>query len=71
MWANIWQTDFIIIIDPNTGNVVKQIDFSDLLSENEKNEDIDVLNGIAYNKENNKIYITGKKWSKIFECELK
>ena len=40
------------------------------MSKEEKTEDIDVLNGIAYNKLNNKIYITGKKWSKIFECEL-
>lgn len=70
IWANVWQTNYIIIIDSNTGNVVKLLDFSNLLTEDNKTDKINVLNGIAYNKQTNKIYITGKNWEKIFEFEL-
>lgn len=69
IWANIWQTNNIIIIDKQTGNVVKTIDFTDLY--NKSNDIDDVLNGIAYNEETNKIYITGKRWDTLFEFELK
>ncbi len=69
IWANIWQTNFIVVINPENGNVVKKIDFTGILDENLKDENTDVLNGIAYNDD--KIYITGKRWPLIFECKLK
>ena len=69
IWANIWYKDYIIIINPDDGRVLNKIDFKKLKSK--INSDADVLNGIAYNKENNKLYITGKKWNKLFEFELK
>lgn len=67
IWANIWKTDNILIINPKTGIVVKEIDFNGILSEKYKNEDIDVLNGIAWNDD--KLYITGKNYPIIFEIK--
>lgn len=72
IWANLWTTDTIIKIDPKTGKIVAEIDLKGLLSSslsNNKNQ-VDVLNGIAYDHEKNKIYVTGKLWPKLFEIEL-
>ncbi|MCE1197411.1 MAG: glutaminyl-peptide cyclotransferase [Marinilabiliales bacterium] len=72
IWANVWQTDRILIIDPKSGVVKAEIDMSGLsgtIVENPKNP-IDVLNGIAWNPENDKIYVTGKLWPKLFEIQL-
>jgi glutaminyl-peptide cyclotransferase len=72
IWANLWTTDTIIKIDPKTGRVLAEIDLTGLLSSNllNKNAQVDVLNGIAYDNDKNKIYVTGKLWPKIFEIEL-
>lgn len=73
IFANIWLSDIIIIIDPLTGKVTGKIDCSNLLTENEKKKldtSDDVLNGIAYNSQNQHIYLTGKQWPKIFEIVL-
>jgi len=72
IWANIWTTDTIVKIDPKTGKIVAEIDFKGLLSSNLINQKtpVDVLNGIAYDNEKNKIYVTGKLWPKLFEIEL-
>ena len=72
IWANIWTTDKIVKINPETGKITAEIDLKGLLSSNLLNQSspIDVLNGIAYDKEKNKIYVTGKLWPKIFEIEL-
>lgn len=71
VWANIWRTNVIVIIDPDTGEVVKGIDFTGLadissfgLSEEEAAEA--VLNGIAYDAGSGRIYITGKYYPDIF-----
>ena len=69
IYANIWLTDQIALIDPMSGNVVEIIDFSSLKNELETDQ-IDVLNGIAYNPETETIYITGKLWPKLFEVKL-
>ena len=68
IWANVWETDIILIINSKTGEVVKQIDFSGILSDKYKDENIDVLNGIAWN--DGKLYITGKNYPVIFECKV-
>ena len=62
----------IIKIDPKTGKIVAEIDLKGLLPSSLINQKIpiDVLNGIAYDHEKNKIYVTGKYWPKIFEIEL-
>jgi glutaminyl-peptide cyclotransferase len=69
IWANIWLTNQIVIIDPKTGKVKGEIDLTGLQGLNQ-NSDEDVLNGIAYDSAQNKIFVTGKLWPKIFEIEL-
>lgn len=69
VWANIWQTDEIIIVDPATGQVTAWVDLSGLLP-SEAQDDADVLNGIAYDEENERIFVTGKFWPTLFEIEL-
>lgn len=73
IWANIWTTDTIVIIDPNSGKITGTIDLSGLSGSVIKNqvEQIDVLNGIAWNPVSDKIYVTGKLWPKIFEIKIK
>jgi glutaminyl-peptide cyclotransferase len=72
IWANIWMTDNIVRIDPKTGKIVGEIDLKGLLGngQNDRNGEEDVLNGIAFDTLKNKIYVTGKLWSKIFEIEV-
>jgi glutamine cyclotransferase len=69
--ANIYQTPYIIRIDPNTGKVSGKADFSNLVKEVKlKDPDVDYMNGIAWDSANNKIYITGKLWPNIYEVRL-
>ncbi len=71
IYANIWTTNNAVKIDPKTGKVVAKIDFTGLLpSVYDPQKPIDVLNGIAINDENGKIYVTGKLWPKLFEVRL-
>ena len=71
IWANIWMTDRIARIDPNSGKVNAYIDLSGLLNDPQVDTDENVLNGIAYDKENDRIFVTGKNWPKLFEIKLK
>jgi len=72
IWANLWTTDTIVKIDSKTGKIIAEIDLKDLLNSSLTNNktQVDVLNGIAYDHEKNKVYVTGKFWPKIFEIEL-
>lgn len=70
VYANIWQTDRIAIIDPETGTVASWIDLTRLQNQLDTTEGIDVLNGIAYDRETGKIYVTGKHWPNLFEIKL-
>ena len=70
LFANIWQKDIIVVIDPNTGKVIGELNFAGLLKEEDKTQETDVLNGIAWNPSNNHFYITGKNWPKLFEIEI-
>lgn len=69
IYANVWQENFILQIQPATGRVTAKIDMSGLL-------DVDIaddgacLNGIAVNKETNTFYVTGKLWPKMFEVKF-
>ena len=65
IYANIWMLDMILEIDPETGRVLSEIDASSPAAIGRSGGD--VLNGIAHNPANNKTYITGKYWSKLFE----
>jgi glutamine cyclotransferase len=70
IWANVYTYDEIVIINPTDGKVEGVIDCRGLLPEELKTYDTDVLNGIAYNPKNGKIYITGKNWPKLYEIKL-
>lgn len=69
VWANVWQTDRILRIDPRTGHVTGEVDASGLLTE-EQRDGADVLNGIAWIPERRHFVITGKLWPTMFEVEL-
>jgi glutaminyl-peptide cyclotransferase len=71
LYANIWQTNNIVVIDPKTGAVLEKIDLTSLYPESQRNPNADVLNGIAYDAQNKRIFITGKKWNKLFQVEFR
>lgn len=70
IWANVYTTDYIVIINPETGIVEGVVDLEGLLPESEHTPSTDVLNGIAYDSENKRIFVTGKNWSKLFEIKI-
>jgi glutaminyl-peptide cyclotransferase len=71
VFANIWQTDRIVRINPRTGKVVGWIDLTGLLaSADQSPRPHDVLNGIAYDAATDRLFVTGKLWSKLFEIRL-
>ncbi len=69
VYANVWETDEIAIISPETGEVVGYIDLSGLLT-GEERLSADVLNGIAYDPDDERLLVTGKLWPKIFQIEV-
>jgi glutamine cyclotransferase len=71
IFANVWQTDLVVRIDPTSGLVRGAIDFAGLLSPLDRRRDTDVLNGIAYDASADRLFITGKRWPSIFEVRLK
>ncbi|MDC7681776.1 glutaminyl-peptide cyclotransferase [Asticcacaulis sp. BYS171W] len=71
VYANIWQTDYIVRIDPRTGTVTGVVDLSGLLDHAPgKAGNVDVLNGIAYDAQTRRLFVTGKYWPALFEIEL-
>jgi glutamine cyclotransferase len=70
IYANVWQTDWIARIAPETGRVIGWIDLRGLLTAEDRSEPVDVLNGIAYDTEADRLFVTGKLWPKLFEIEL-
>jgi glutaminyl-peptide cyclotransferase len=70
IYANIYQTEDIAIIDPKNGKLVGRIDLTGLIELNNKHRNIDVLNGIAYDKQNNRMFVTGKNWTHLFEIDV-
>lgn len=71
VWANVWQTDLIVRIEPSTGQVLGWIDLAGLLSDEDRAaQRVDVLNGIAHDAETGRLFVTGKWWPKLFEIEL-
>ncbi len=71
IWANKWMTDRIMRIDPITGTVLGWIDLAGLLPDSERTGNEDVLNGIAYDAEGDRIFVTGKKWPRLFQITLR
>lgn len=68
LYANVYQTNDILVIDPKTGAVLQKIDLTNLYPK--KNSNADVLNGIAYDAATNRTFITGKKWAKLFQVKF-
>jgi len=66
VYANVYETDFIVRIDPQSGEVRAIIDATDLLTP-EESQGVDVLNGIAYRDDRSSFLLTGKYWPKMFE----
>ena len=71
IWANVYTTDQIVIINPKDGVVEGIVDCTGLLPRKLRSIETDVLNGIAYNPEDGKIYLTGKNWPRMYEVRLK
>lgn len=70
VYANIWLTDSIAVIDPAQGTVTALVDASGLAGMLDDREGVDVLNGIAYRPDRDRFYLTGKLWPNLFEVEL-
>lgn len=70
IWANVWQTDNILQIDPATGQVVSLLDLEGILKPSNKKGGEDVLNGIAYDAAQKRIFVCGKLWPLIFEIRI-
>ena len=71
VWANVWLTDRIVVIDPATGSVIAEADMTGLISPHPADTDSNnVLNGIAYRPDTDTFLITGKRWPSIFEVRF-
>ena len=70
IYSNIYQKNFMIVINPNNGAVEAMLDLSDLENKRTKLSDVDVLNGIAYNPKTKTFFVTGKNWDKMFEIKI-
>ena len=69
-WANVYTADEIVIVNPKDGRVEGVIDCRGLLPKNMYTSSTDVLNGIAYDPDDGKIYLTGKNWPRLYEVKL-
>jgi len=70
VWANVYRSPEIVRIDPANGAVIGRLSFPALPRSNERNGHEDVLNGIAYDSENHRLFITGKLYSHVYELNL-
>jgi glutamine cyclotransferase len=70
IFANVWQTDEILRISPRDGTVLGIVELPGLLSVAERESGADVLNGIAYDAQGDRLFVTGKFWPKLFQIEL-
>ncbi|NND68629.1 MAG: glutaminyl-peptide cyclotransferase [Halioglobus sp.] len=70
IWANVWRTDRIVIINPDNGKVTGTIDLAGLLPDEEREPGTGVLNGIAVDPANGDLWVTGKHWPWLYRIEL-
>ncbi|MFO7851597.1 MAG: glutaminyl-peptide cyclotransferase [Bacteroidota bacterium] len=70
IWANIYTTERIARIEPSTGKVLAYIDLSGILPEGDQHSELAELNGIAWDSDNERIFVTGKNWPRLFEIRL-
>ena len=69
IFANVWQKNYILIVNPKNGAIDGILDLSGLQAKAGQRGPDNVLNGIAYDKENDRLFVTGKKWNKLFEIK--
>jgi len=71
LYANIWTSDDIVIIDPKTGAVVKRVNLTTLYPKAQRDaEGADVLNGIAWDAVGKRLFVTGKKWPHLYQIKI-
>lgn len=70
IYANVWQTDRIAIISPDSGQIEQWVDLTGLLGPEFRTSPVDFLNGIAYDAKQGRLYVTGKLWPVLFEIRL-
>ena len=70
IYANVWHSDRIARISPRDGRVLGWIDLTGILPEDQKIDAESVLNGIAYDAEHDRVFVTGKKWPAVFEIKI-
>jgi glutamine cyclotransferase len=70
LFANIWQTDDVVVIDPATGQVTARIDFGSLRTQLHTTRPIDVLNGLAWDAKEDRLFVTGKLWPRMFVVRI-
>lgn len=70
IWANVYLSNTVVVIDPASGRVEAEIDFSALTARLEITAQTDVMNGIAHDPKTGKIWVTGKNWDRLFEVEV-
>lgn len=71
IYANVWPTDRIAAIDPGTGRVAGWIDLGGIVTMEDRLRRAEVANGIAYDGAGKRLFVTGKRWSKLFEIQVK
>ncbi len=71
IYANIWHQESVARIEPLTGRVIGWIDLTGLRALSDANDNEAVLNGIAYDKDNDRLFVTGKLWPRLFEIRVK
>jgi len=71
IWSNVWQQDLILQIDPSSGTVRSFLDLKGILAPSDKTGVENVLNGIAYDEQRKRIFVTGKLWPRIFEIKIR
>jgi glutamine cyclotransferase len=70
IWANVWYSDFIVRISPEDGRVLGWIDLSGIISPDLRTDPNSILNGIAYDPQSGRLFVTGKNWPTLFEIEI-
>jgi glutamine cyclotransferase len=70
VWANVWKKDYIARIDPDSGEVLGVVDLAGIFDRHTIDDEDAVLNGIAYDPDGKRLFVTGKLWPKLFEIEV-
>lgn len=71
IWANVWHEDFILRIDPSSGRVTSYLNLKEIRPRETFSDDEAVLNGIAYDVSQKRIFVSGKRWPRVFEIRIK